>query len=144
MRIMAIDWGKVRLGIAMSDPMGMIASPMPFIKRKDAVHDLKEILRIAEENEVAEIIIGMPLDIKGQVGKTAELVKKFMEEIESNFDGPVHAVDERYSSQAADRSLLEAGMRRNKRKGVRDGVAAAWILQGFLDSRNSKDAMKIE
>ncbi len=135
MRVMAIDWGSVRLGLAFSDPGGMIASPASPIKRKGDNLDIKEILRIISEKEVSEIVLGVPLDINGEYGKTANEVKNFAKLIERDFKGTVHLIDERYSSHAAERSLIEGNVSRKKRKQLRDGVAAAWILQGFLDGR---------
>jgi len=136
MRIMGIDWGKVRLGLALSDPSGLIATPLEPIKRKGDKHDIGEIIRIASDKDVDEIVVGIPLDIKGEFGKTATAVKAFAGKIEEVFEGAVHLVDERYSTQASQRSMIEADLSRKRRKELRDGAAAAWILQGFLDSRN--------
>ena len=136
MRVLGIDWGKVRLGLALSDPTGLIASPVAAIKRKGDKHDITEIMRIVADENVAEIVVGNPLDMKGQSGKTAKAVADFARKLEEAFVGPVHLVDERYSSHAAERSLLETDVSRERRRELRDSVAAAWVLQGFLDARN--------
>lgn len=138
MRILAIDWGNVRLGLAVADPTGIIATPLPPIKRKGNEKDIAELARVISEQEVSEIVIGMPLNIQGESGKSAAEVKNFALLLEKHFEGKIHFIDERYSTHAAERSLLEADVSRKKRKELRDGVAAAWILQGFLDSRNRK------
>ncbi len=134
---MGIDWGRVRLGLAISDPSGVIATPAASIKRKSDKRDIEEIVRIAEEENVSEMVVGMPLNINGEPGKSAMSARAFAGKLEKAFGGPVHLVDERYSSHAAERSLLEADLSRERRKQLRDGVAAAWVLQGFLDSRKS-------
>ena len=139
MRVLGIDWGKVRLGLALSDPTGLIASPVRTIKRKGNEHDIREILRIVADENVEEIVVGNPLDMNGQSGKAANEVADFAREIKELFNGPVHLVDERYSTHAAERSLLEADVSREHRRELRDSVAAAWILQGFLDAKNAAD-----
>ena len=136
MRVMGIDWGKVRLGLALSDPSGLIATPLESRKRKGDEHDIGEIIRIASDRDVSEIVVGIPLDIEGEFGKTATTAKAFAGKIEEAFGGAVHLVDERYSTRASQRSMIEADLSRKRRKKLRDGAAAAWILQGFLDSRN--------
>jgi len=137
MRVLGIDWGRVRLGLALSDPTGLIASPVAALKRKGNKHDIGEILRIIADENVVEIVLGNPLDMKGQSGKTANAVADFAHELKQLFNGPVHLVDERFSTHAAERSLLEADMSRERRRELRDSVAAAWTLQGFLDARNA-------
>jgi len=135
MRVLGIDWGRVRLGLAMSDPGRVIASPFRTMKRKNDRLDIEKLIKLAAENEVSEIVIGIPLDMEGEVGDVASEVKSFAEQLKNSFEGSVHLVDERYSTHAAERSLLEADLSRKKRKELRDGVAAAWILQTYLDSR---------
>ena len=140
MRVMGIDWGRARIGLALSDFTGLIASPFRAIKRKGEDRDIEEIMRIIKEEEVGEIVVGIPLNMEGEQGVSAYAVKAFSTKLEAAFRGPMHLVDERYSTSAAERSLLEADLSRKRRKELRDGVAAAWILQGFLDARNAEGA----
>jgi putative Holliday junction resolvase len=142
MKVLGIDWGKVRLGMALSDPTGLIASPARTIKRKGNEHDIREILRIVADENVEEIVVGNPLDMKGQSGKAANEVADFARKLKEMFNGPVHLVDERFSTHAAERSLIEADVSRERRRELRDSVAAAWILQGFLDARNAANRGK--
>jgi len=137
MRVLGIDWGKVRLGLALSDPGGLIASPRAPIKRKSDEQDIREIMRIVSAEGVDEIIVGNPLDMKGERGKAANAVAEFARKLEGAFGRSVRLVDERFSTHAAERSLLEADMSRERRKELRDSVAAAWVLQGYLDARNA-------
>ena len=135
MRTMGLDLGTVRIGVSLSDVMGWIAQPAVVIRRKDDESDFAEIERIIEENEVSEIVIGLPMNMDGSLGPMAEKVQKFTKELEERFNKPVYEWDERLSSVAAERVLIESNMRRDKRKHVIDKVAAAYILQGFLDKR---------
>ncbi len=135
MRVMGIDWGKVRLGLALSDPGRVIASPLQTMKRKNDELDIERLIKLAGEHEVTEIVVGIPLNMQGQRGDAGSEVERFAERLKNSFAGSVRLVDERYSTHAAERSLLEADLSRKKRKRLRDGVAAAWILQTYLDGK---------
>jgi len=135
MRYLGIDIGTKRIGIALSDEMGWTAQPHSVLKHTKIENDLDEIGKIIEENEVEHIVLGLPMNMSGTESEMSTLARKYADELKKRFDFPVELWDERLSSAAAERVLLEGNMRRNKRKQVIDKVAAAYILQGFLDSK---------
>lgn len=135
MRILALDLGKKRIGCALSDPLGITAQPLTHVKRTSIAKDLDELRRIVEANEVTLIVMGMPYDSSGNVGIAGEYTKKFAEKIKVALNLPVEFQDERFSTVAVERVLIDGGVSRAKRKGVVDKQAAAYILQGYLDAR---------
>lgn len=139
MRVMGIDYGEQRMGIALSDPTGYIAMPLRVIEvngDKDRV--LREIVSLCKENDVEKIIIGMPVNMNGSKGMMAIKVEEFVELLKPLVGMPVGVWDERLSTQAAERVLLDADMSRKRRKQVRDKLAAQLILQGYLDAQNEE------
>ena len=137
---MGLDVGSVRIGIAVSDETGMIARGLETLTRKSWERDLEQLSQLIVTNEVKQIIIGNPLNMDGNVGRQAQLVRQFMERLQKVTDVAIELWDERFSSSSAERVLIEGGMQRNKRKLVIDKVAAVIILQNFLDYRNSVEA----
>lgn len=133
MRILAIDWGNKRLGLAVSDYSGSIANPVPSLERRGDKVDLEKITKLVNEYEVEKVIVGIPLEESGKKGESANKAMAFAEKLSEAVEVPVEMVDERYSTLAAERSLLEADLSRRKRKNLRDGVSAAWFLQTYLD-----------
>ncbi|MXX53320.1 MAG: Holliday junction resolvase RuvX [Dehalococcoidia bacterium] len=132
MRVMGLDVGDARIGLALSDPTGFLASPFGFVDRGPS--DLADITRIAEENEVAEIVVGLPLSMSGDSGAQAGKVRGFIRELRSHTDLPIKTVDERLSTVQAQGMLRQSGRRRRDRdKGQLDAAAAAVILQAYLD-----------
>ena len=134
---MGLDIGEKRIGVALSDPMGIIASALTVIERTTDDAAIKQIIETARRNEVERIVIGLPRSLDGSLGKQAQTVQAFIELFKSYTELPIVTWDERFSTVAAERTLLEAGTRRDKRKKHRDAVAAAFILQGYLDSEKS-------
>lgn len=134
-RILGVDWGEKRLGLSLSDALHMTAGPIGHLKRKSLEQDLAGLAGLIEERDVGEIVIGLPLDLHGEKGKAAERVEAFAESVRERFNLPVHMWDERMSTKAVEKMLIEADVSRAKRKKVRDGLSAAYFLQGFLDSR---------
>jgi len=138
-RIMAIDWGERRIGVALSDESRIIASPHTVIKRVGSLDkDLTEIARIATENEITLIIFGLPMRLDGTMGPAAEGVLEVVEKLCPKVSVPVDTWDERLSTVAAERALIEGDVSRKKRKQKIDQVAAALFLQAFLDSESRK------
>ena len=132
MRVLGLDVGDRRVGLALSDPTGLLASPFGFVERGPS--DLADIVRIAEENEVAEIVVGLPLSMSGDSGAQAGKVRGFIRELGSHTDLPIKAVDERLSTVQAQGMLRQSGRRRkNRERGAIDAAAAAVILQAYLD-----------
>jgi putative Holliday junction resolvase len=134
MRILAIDYGEVRIGIALSDALLMTAQSPSFIRGDSAAEPLKEIVKIARENDVTRIVLGLPKNMDGSLGAQANKVLAFGEALKEMFDGEIVFWDERLSSRAATRTLIEGGVRRKARKKLKDGVTAIILLQSYLDS----------
>ena len=134
-RVMGLDVGDVRTGVALSDPLGMIASPHSVLQVSGLDDDCEAIAKLAAENEVVEIVVGIPLNKHGEVGPQAEKFQQFVEKLRENVSVPVTTQDERFSSASAERALIEANVSRKNRKKVVDKVAAQQILQLYLDRR---------
>ena len=134
MRIMGLDVGDKRIGIALSDLMGWTAQGLKTLERTNTKDDLKELERIANENQVHKIVVGLPKNMNGTLGPQSEKVQKFAAALKNRTNLEMIYWDERLSTVAAERSLIQADVRRKKRKTVIDKVAATYILQNYLDS----------
>jgi putative holliday junction resolvase len=134
MRILGLDHGTVRLGVALSDESNIIASPQPPIAAQPLAAALKQLAALVQEKQVSLIILGMPRNLNGTYGPAADKVKAFAEELKKSVPVPVRFWDERLTSAQANRSLIEAGTRREDRKDKVDGMAAALLLQSYLDA----------
>jgi putative Holliday junction resolvase len=134
-RVMALDVGKARIGVAVSDPLGYTAQPLLTIWRKGRGEDLRSLMRLIRKHEVTEIVVGNPLHMSGDVSPWAAKVQEFAEEIGARSGVPVHLWDERLSSVAAHEILDEAGHDRRDRKRVIDQVAAVVILRDWMEAR---------
>lgn len=135
MRIMGLDVGSKTIGVAVSDHMGWTAQGVSTIARENLKKDFEELKRLVDEHNASEIVVGLPKKMDGTIGKQAEEMLAFAEKIRARLNIPVTTWDERLSTKAADRILLEANLRRKKRKKVIDKIAAVFILQGYLDSK---------
>ena len=133
MRILGLDVGTKTVGVAVSDPLGYTAQGVETIRRKGLEADLEEIRRLVEQYEVEEIMIGLPLNMNGTAGPSVEMAKEFGAAIAGQMEIKITYRDERYSTMAAERILLEGDVSRKKRKQVIDKMAAAFVLQGYLD-----------
>jgi len=138
-RILGIDQGKKRTGVAISDEAGVVATPLEIIEARSRSAVIREICRIAKEHGVEQIVVGMPLDLDGTRGRRATDAERFARALAVAAGLPVQTWDERFSTMAVSRVLREADVSRSRRKGVLDSNAAAYILQGFLDSRRSNE-----
>lgn len=138
MRIMALDFGTKRIGIAVSDELFMTAQGLPSLYRKDLKSDLNEIARLVKSNDVGEIIVGLPLSMNGTYSAKTKEAVAFAEDLSKAVNVAVKTWDERLTSMQAERVLLEADVSRAKRKKVTDKLAAQIILQSYLDSRVKK------
>ena len=135
-RVLGIDYGERRIGLALSDPLGIIAKPLKVIDRKTTPDYKSEIIEIIDEKEVIEIIVGLPITMKGDYSEQTKAVQKFIDEISGICNIPVTEIDERFSSIAAKKALHEQGVKTGHEKGRVDETAAAIILQEFLDSQS--------
>ena len=138
MRILGLDIGEKRIGVALSDPLKIIASALTAIERTTDETAVKQIIDLARENEAERVVVGMPRSLDGSLGKQAQAVQSFIDLLRGYTELPVVTWDERLSTVAAERTMLEVGMKRDKRKKRRDSLAAAFILQGYLDRERSR------
>ncbi|MCU1225178.1 MAG: Holliday junction resolvase YqgF [Edaphobacter sp.] len=132
---MALDVGKVRVGVALTDPLGYTAQPLLTLWRKSRGEDLRSLLRLIRKYEVVEIVVGNPLHMSGDVSSWAAKVQEFAEELRQRSGLPTTLWDERLSSVAAHEILDEAGHQRRNRKHVIDQVAAVVILRGWMEAK---------
>ena len=140
MRIMGLDVGSRTIGVAMSDELQLTAQSLKTILRKTPEDDLKELASIIHQFDVSQIVVGLPRNMNGTLGEQAEKILKWIKTLEKTTQLPVATWDERLSTVGATRILLEADLSRKKRKKSVDKLAAAIILQGYLDhSRDRKD-----
>jgi putative Holliday junction resolvase len=137
MRILAIDHGTKRMGIAISDELKVIAQPLEFIAAAPFADFLARLKALIRDREVELILVGMPRNMDGSYGPAALKVREFVSVLKSSIAIPVETRDERLTSAQATRSLVEGGVRRQKRKEKVDKMAAALLLQGYLDSRRA-------
>lgn len=133
MRIMGLDVGDKRIGIAVSDLLGLTAQGLNTVQRANCFETLLDLTR---KYEVGSIVVGIPKMLNGSLGVQGKKVLQFVEELKKTLPLPVSLWDERLSTVSAERVLLEANMSRKKRKGVRDKVSAVVILQNYLDSKH--------
>jgi putative Holliday junction resolvase len=133
MRILALDIGDRRIGIAVSDPTELIARPLAIIARKDTSSDLAAVAELARKHDARTVVIGMPLSLDGHSGPQAENVRQFASILATVLTIPLEMCDERFSSVAAREHRLESGTRKKKRRAPDDDAAAAVILQNYLD-----------
>lgn len=135
MRVLAIDHGTKRMGIALSDPTGIIAQPLEFIPAEPFADFLARLKDLIREKEVEMILVGMPRNMDGSYGPAAAKVNEFVAVLKENIAIPIRTWDERLTSAQANRFLIQADVRRQDRKQKVDRAAAAILLQSFLDSR---------
>lgn len=136
MRVIGIDLGSKRIGVAVSDSGGVLASPYEVVARSgDEQRDHRRLLEIAEEVEAERIVVGLPLSLDGSMGPTAVAYAAEAERLGATTALPVETYDERLTTVTADRSLMERNMKADARRRIIDKVAAAVMLQAWLDSR---------
>jgi len=137
-KIVALDIGTVRIGIAASDIMEIIASPCTVYRRTKSLNqDAKAVSEILTNLGAGEVVIGLPLKLDGTEGTSVAMAKEFGAELEKIVSIPIIFQDERLSTVSAERVLIESGMRREKRKDKIDSVAATFILQTYLDKKSN-------
>ena len=141
MRIMGLDFGSKTVGVAVSDALLLTAQGVEIIRRKEENKLRQTLARIEElivEYEVEEIVLGLPKHMNGTEGVRVELTEEFKEKLERRTGLPVTFWDERLTTVSADRTMMEAGIRRENRKDYVDMLAATFILQGYLDRRSNE------
>lgn len=135
MNFLGVDWGEKRIGLAFGDDEVGVATPLPAAVQPKKKDRLAHMAALIQQRRVGEIVVGYPLNMNGSAGFKAREVDAFIREIERRFELPVHRVDERLSSHAAEQGMREAGRKAPRRSGELDSRAAALILQDFLDQR---------
>ncbi|GBF25398.1 putative pre-16S rRNA nuclease [bacterium MnTg02] len=136
-RVLGLDLGSKRIGLALSDVSRTVATPMKTLKRAKFAQNAKELLDIAEEHEIGAFIIGLPINLDGSEGPAAQSARAFVRNLAAKTDIPIALWDERLSTAAVERTLLDADTSRKRRAEVIDKMAAAYILQGALDRLNT-------
>jgi len=137
MRVVGIDYGEKRIGVAISDPLGIIAQGVGVVGN---VSELKELLKTYDN--IDEIVVGLPKTMRGEIGIQAEKVLEFIKELKNNFEVPIKTQDERLTTSQAEKVLISAGLSRQKRKKVIDKSAAILILQNYLDRPSLPSAQR--
>jgi len=135
MRIMALDVGEKTIGVAISDSLLLTAQARPTIRRKSPSSDIELLRRMAEENEVHQILVGQPLHMNGKESRQSQRIGRFAADLKNKLDIPVLFWDERLTSFAADQHLEEMGLNWRQRREHIDKIAAMIILQDYLDNR---------
>ena len=138
MRILGIDFGEKRIGLALSDPLGFTAQGLETLQRQNIKQVLSDIVEIVKKNEVREIVIGLPVNMDGTKGFKAEEVLKFAPQLENAAGVPVKTWDERLTSREAGRLMIEEGLSRQKQRQNSDRMAATLILQNYLEFRRPR------
>ena len=137
-RILGLDVGSRRIGIAVSDPLGITAQGLQTLQRRNKRHDFQYLGRIVRDYAVKEIVVGLPLRMSGEAGIQSEKMQTFAEELRRHFKLPVHLWDERLTSAEANRLLRETELSIEKRAKAVDQMAAVLILQGWMEGRSSR------
>jgi putative Holliday junction resolvase len=133
-RVLALDLGKKRIGLAISDELGITAQGLPTLERRNKRVDFAELSRLARENKVTQIVLGLPLRMSGVEGTQADWVRAFADELKAFVDAPIELRDERWTSKQAERVLAGSGIRNQDRKPAIDRISAVILLQDYLDS----------
>ncbi len=136
-RVLGVDHGEARIGLAISDELGMLAHPLETVSAKPLDAALKRIASLAKEKDVEAVVVGLPRHMSGASGVAVEHVNAFLAKLRPMLSCRVITWDERLSTTAAHRALRDAGKKTRATRGVVDQVAAQMILQGYLDSRQS-------
>jgi putative holliday junction resolvase len=137
-RVLGLDVGDVRIGVAVSDPLGIIAQPHSVVRSGTMEENVEAIRALAAEKEAVRVVVGVPLNREGKPGPQAQKVLAFVEALRAALAIEVVTQDERFSTAAAERMLIEANVRRKDREQVVDKVAAHHILQTYLDRHTRK------
>ena len=139
MRVLAIDPGTVRIGLALSDPSGTIAQPLTVLRRRSEAEDLQALTELVRQHDVEQIVVGLPRTMGGRLESAAQDAQTFGDRVGRATGRPVAYWDERLTTVAAERYLIEQRKRRSKRRQEVDRMAATLMLQGYLDYQRRRD-----
>lgn len=137
-KILGLDVGESRIGVAIADGTGIIVSPLPAIKRSSFEEDFAAVARLAEDNHVRAVVVGLPISLNGRLERQARLIRRFILALAKESSVPVYSQDERFSTAEAERLLREGGHQPSREKGLRDSASAAVILRAYLDSEHNR------
>jgi putative Holliday junction resolvase len=135
MRILGIDYGQKRIGVAISDEMGIVATPLGNVEENGVNAAVAAIAKMVSERAVGKIVVGLPRNMDGSLGAKAQETQAFVEKLKARVKIPIQTWDERLTTKAAERVLIKANVSRKKRREVVDKMAAQMILQSYLDSQ---------
>ena len=138
MALLALDVGSKRIGVAMADPSHSFALPLTVIERSSLRADLQAIADLVERYGARELVVGDPITLSGERGPAAQQIDRFVAELQRVFQGPIHRIDERMTTAAATKTLIASGVKRARRRGIVDKMAAALILESFLARRGQR------
>ena len=141
MRILALDYGEKRIGLAISDELGWTAQGLPTLVRQGTKRDIATLVDLVRDSNVDEVVVGLPYRQDGTLGLSGERVLVFIDRLSGQLSLPVTSWDERLTTKMAERLLIEGGVSREKRKLSRDRVAATLILQSYLDARATRPSL---
>ncbi|MCH6554149.1 MAG: Holliday junction resolvase RuvX [Candidatus Acidiferrales bacterium] len=142
MRILAIDLGTKNIGLAVSDPLGLTAQPLPTLRRSNRRADLAHLGELVEALAVERVLVGHPLHLKGYAGARAQQAERFADRLQEKLEVPVELFDERLTTVEAERLLREAGATRAERRRAADQIAAQLILQTYLDKQATRRSLE--
>lgn len=140
-RILALDYGKRRIGVAISDALGITAQPVDTWIGADMSKVITNIRQLIEEKQVVEILVGMPLNLKGEEGEIANLVREFTCTLRENLNVEINLWDERLTSKLAERTMIQMGMKPSRKKAKIDQIASVILLQNYLDYKEGKGSL---
>lgn len=138
MKILGLDYGDRRIGVAASDAFGWTAQGLEVLERRRDEGEFARIAELVREHEISEIVVGLPKNMNGTVGPRGEICIAFADRLRDELNLPVHLWDERLTTMATERTLIEADVSRKKRKQVVDKMAASLILQNYLDANSRR------
>jgi putative Holliday junction resolvase len=138
-RLLGIDLGEARIGLALSDPLGLTAQPLEPLVRTALRRDLRRLAELISSNDVVTVVVGLPLLLSGAEGEAARRAREFADALRRRTPGTeVVLWDERLTTAEAERTMIQGGVRRRRRRRVVDGLAAVLILQGYLEARETR------
>lgn len=137
-RMLGLDVGERRIGVAISDASGRLAAPLTTVSAVPREQALARIVSLARQEEAVAVVVGLPLTLRGEIGPQAASVQRFVADLEAAIGLPIHLFDERLTTAAAEQQLRDLGVKPEKRKQQIDQVAASIILQDFLDHQRSR------
>ncbi len=137
-RVLALDVGGRRIGVALSDTRRVLASPLTTLRAQPQQRALAELAKLAHDYEVTDVVVGLPLTLSGEVGPQAKIVQEFAAQLQERLAVPVRLFDERLTTVAAERMMVELGLKPEQRKARIDEVAASIILQDFLEASRER------